>query len=113
MSPPPCIHGFPADQCSSCRPCPHGLTVARCGQCSSTTRSTAASRNAATPSPPSEQHRGYEIFYVPEVSGWQYRDPDERASDVSYRSAFLARKAVDAAAAAAEAKAARAAAKPA
>ena len=28
-------------------------------------------------------------------SGWRYRGPDEAASPLSYRSAFLARKAVD------------------
>ena len=50
---------------------------------------------AAQPDGPVEEHLGYEIFYVPAVSGWQYRDPDARQSPLSYRSAFLARKAVD------------------
>jgi hypothetical protein len=43
----------------------------------------------------SEEHAGYEIFYVPALSGWQYRAPDSAPSLLSYRSAFLARKAVD------------------
>ena len=41
------------------------------------------------------KHAGFEIFYVPEVSGWQYRAPDSTTSALSYRSVFLARKAVD------------------
>jgi hypothetical protein len=45
---------------------------------------------------PAEEHRGFEILYIPEVSGWQFRGPDETLSPDSYRSAFLARKAVDA-----------------
>jgi hypothetical protein len=45
---------------------------------------------------PAEEHRGFEILYVPEVSGWQFRGPDDSLSPVSYRSVFLARKAIDA-----------------
>jgi hypothetical protein len=55
-------------------------------------------RQGRTPSaatPPSEEHAGFEIFYVPAVSGWQYRAPDSAPSRLSYRSAFLARKAVE------------------
>ena len=95
----PCIHGFSADQCASCRTCPHGLVTGRCGRCAA--GSTAARRparrttTAAQPVTPVEDHLGYEIFYVPAVCGWQYRDPDARPSPLSYRSAFLARKAVD------------------
>lgn len=44
---------------------------------------------------PSEEHAGFEIFFVPAVNGWQYRAPDSEPSPLSYRSAFLARKAVD------------------
>lgn len=95
----PCIHGFPAEQCASCRICPHGLLAARCGRCLTSTRTAAGRAAAATAAAPhSEEHRGYEIFYVPDVSGWQYRDPDANSSALSYRSAFLARKAVDEAA---------------
>jgi hypothetical protein len=45
---------------------------------------------------PAEEHRGFEILYVPEVSGWHFRGPDDSLSPVSYRSVFLARKAIDA-----------------
>jgi hypothetical protein len=48
--------------------------------------------------PAPEERGGFEIFYVPELSGWQFRDPDDRTSAVSYRSLFLARKAVEEAA---------------
>jgi hypothetical protein len=44
---------------------------------------------------PSEEHAGFEIFFEPAVSGWRYRGQDAAASTLSYRSAFLARKAVD------------------
>ena len=40
-------------------------------------------------------HAGHEIFYEAAVSGWRYRAADAAASTLSYRSAFLARKAVD------------------
>jgi hypothetical protein len=40
-------------------------------------------------------HDGFEIFYVPEVNGWQFRRPESPASPESYRSVFLARKAID------------------
>jgi hypothetical protein len=88
-----CIHGFPADQCASCRTCPHGLTAGRCGRCVSAANTRRAPTTVAAK--PSEEHRGFEIYYVPEVSGWHYRDAEARASELSYRSAFLARKAVD------------------
>jgi len=61
-------------------------------------RATLAARpSSKTPvaSHPSEKHAGFEIFFEPAVSGWRYRGPDEAASTLSYRSAFLARKAVD------------------
>lgn len=92
-----CKHGFPTDQCSSCRPCPHGLTAGGCGRC--LTATAAASRRRVVPAPvegtASHDHLGYEIFYVPEVSGWHFRGPDSAASLESYRSVFLARKAID------------------
>ena len=93
----PCKHGFPTEQCASCRPCPHGLSAGGCGRC--LTASAAASRRRVVPAPAegtaSHDHLGYEIFYVPEVSGWHYRGPDSAASLESYRSVFLARKAID------------------
>jgi len=45
---------------------------------------------------PSETHAGYELYYDAAVSGWQFRSPDAEPSRESYRSAFLARKAIDA-----------------
>jgi hypothetical protein len=89
-----CIHGFPADHCASCRNCPHGLVTSRCARCRAT--AAARTRRVAVPdAPPSEEHAGYEIFFDPTVNGWLYRAPDATASSQSYRSAFLARKAVD------------------
>jgi hypothetical protein len=62
--------------------------------------SAAASRSprvkaAAAPGGSVEAHRGFEIYYVPELSGWQFRAPDSGPSPLSYRSTFLARKAID------------------
>jgi hypothetical protein len=91
-----CIHGFRTEECASCRSCPHGLTAARCGRCATKARAVSRRTEAtATQTYPSEQHAGFEIFYVPAVSGWHYRGADEAPSPLSYRSPFLARKAVD------------------
>jgi len=93
----PCIHGFRTEECTSCRTCPHGLVTSRCGRCIRAS-STPAGRKALLVSHdehPSEERHGYEIVYVPELSGWQVRSPDRAPSDESYRSIFLARKAVD------------------
>jgi hypothetical protein len=92
-----CIHGFEPGQCAACRTCPHGLTTSRCGRCAGA--EAAASRRrlplaAVTPAP-DEVRDGWEIFYVPALSGWQIRQPDTDAGPGSYRSLFLARKAVD------------------
>jgi len=89
-----CIHGFLTDQCVSCRTSPHGQMASNCVR----RRATLAARpSSKTPvaTHPSEEHAGFEIFFEPAVSGWRYRGPDEAASPLSYRSAFLARKAVD------------------
>jgi hypothetical protein len=92
----PCIHGFDAQQCASCHTCPHGLTASRCGRCAAASTTAARRRpKPAVDTPPPVKHAGFEIFYVPEVSGWQYRAPDSSTSALSYRSIFLARKAVD------------------
>ena len=44
---------------------------------------------------PSEERAGFEIVYVPELSGWQVRSNGSGPSEESYRSIFLARKAAD------------------
>ena len=89
----PCIHGFLPQHCASCRTCEHGQTASACLRC----RTTVASRKAAAPPEvePSHEHGGYEIFFEPEASGWRYRSSDAAPSRESYRSAFLAHKAVD------------------
>jgi hypothetical protein len=102
----PCIHGFRTEECTSCRTCPHGLVTSRCGRCIRAS-STPAGRKAllvAKGDHPSEERAGFEIVYVPELSGWQVRADDAAISDESYRSIFLARKAADDLAAASAAK---------
>ncbi len=92
----PCIHGFEAGQCASCRTCIHGMPVTRCGQCLAGSR--ARSQVSSTPNGPisePEARNGWEIFYAPEVSGWRVRAPEAAVLPDSYRSLFLARKAVD------------------
>jgi len=92
-----CIHGFDAGQCAACRTCPHGLTASRCGRCAAATASAArrAPSSQSLPQPADEERAGWQIFYVPELSGWQIRQPDAAPAPDSYRSLFLARKAVD------------------
>ena len=93
ITPMPCIHGFPAEQCVSCHTCEHGNPAATCTRC----RASATARKAVVPAgdQTAHVHAGHEIFYEAAVSGWRYRAPDAPASTLSYRSAFLARKAVD------------------
>jgi hypothetical protein len=92
-----CKHGFPIEHCAACRTCPHGLTTSGCGRCLAT--AAAASRRRVTAAPTegtaTQDHDGFEIYYVPEVNGWQFRGPESPASPESYRSVFLARKAID------------------
>ena len=105
----PCIHGFRADECAACRTCPHGLVSSRCARCLKAV-STPALRRAGINSHgvhPSEERAGFEIFYVPALNGWQIRAADEATSAESYRSIFLARKAVDHLAAVSPARAAK------
>ena len=91
-----CIHGFRTEECASCRTCPHGLNAARCGRCVAAARAVSRRpRVVSTQTYPSEQHAGFEIYYEPAVTGWLYRGADAAPSPLSYRSAFLARKAVD------------------
>ena len=94
IQPSQCIHGFPNEQCMSCRTCPHGLVTTNCGRCRAPTVTRKANQVAA-PVPPQEEHGGYEVYYEPEVSGWRYRTAESAPSRLSYRSAFLARKAID------------------
>jgi hypothetical protein len=101
----PCIHGFRTDECAACRACPHGLVTSQCGRCIRAS-STPAGRKAlisAVHSYPSEERAGFEIFYEPAMSGWRFRAEQSAPSVESYRSLFLARKAVDQVAAAAAA----------
>jgi hypothetical protein len=89
-----CIHGFPTQQCMSCRTCRHGQVTSTCAKC----RAPAPTRKAAqiaAPVPPVEEHAGYEVYFEPEVSGWRFRGAESAPSQLSYRSAFLARKAID------------------
>lgn len=71
-----CIHGFQPGQCASCRP-------------------VAGAAPAVDATGDSEERQGWEISYVPAVSGWQVRAPEAATLPDSYRSLFLARKAVD------------------
>ena len=89
-----CIHGFPVEQCGSCRTCEHGQSRTTCARCNAPVRVKKVVEPTGDRS--TQEHAGYEIFYEPAVSGWRYRAPDASASALSYRSAFLARKAVDA-----------------
>ena len=103
---PPCIHGFRTDECTACRSCPHGLVTSRCGRCLKAS-STPAGRKAllvAHGEHPPEERAGFEIFYVPAVNGWRFRADEAAPSTESYRSVFLARKAVDEVAAAGNGK---------
>jgi hypothetical protein len=91
-----CIHGFQTDQCSSCRTCPHGLESYRCGRCRAAAAATTRRRVVPAPArePVPESYKGFEIFYEPSLNGWKYRS-DDATSPLSYRSVFLARKAID------------------
>ena len=94
---PPCIHGFRTEECAACRTCPHGMVASRCSRCIKAS-STPALRKAAIETHgdhPSEERAGFEIVYVPAVNGWQVRAEDAATSPESYRSIFLARKAVE------------------
>lgn len=91
-----CIHAFPTEQCAQCRTCPHGLTTSRCTRCRTASASAARRRVRPAPRPhATTSHNGFEIFFEPAVNGWLYRTPDAEPSPESYRSAFLARKAID------------------
>jgi ribosomal protein L37E len=93
-----CIHGFDAQHCASCRRCSHGLLESRCSQCGPPRTAREATTMLANDAPqPSTSHRGHEILYVAGERSWYFRaDADSPRSAVSFRSSFLARRAVDA-----------------
>lgn len=97
-----CIHGFRGAECAACRTCPHGVAASHCARCLSAAASSRPPRTRAETFP-SQEYAGYEIFYVPAVSGWHFRAHDSISSPLSYRSVFLARKAIDNLATASEA----------
>jgi len=85
------------------------MVTSRCSRCLKAS-STPAGRKAllvAHGEHPSEERAGFEIVYVPALSGWQVRADDGAISEESYRSIFLARKAADDLAQAASAKEAK------
>lgn len=91
-----CVHGFAAQHCAQCRTCPHGITTSRCGRCANRVISRAAAK-MVPPAQPPEEHRGFEVFFVPQDRSWYYRDsPDAPLPDASYRSAFQAKLAINA-----------------
>jgi hypothetical protein len=91
-----CIHGFDAQICATCRRCPHGLLASRCATCTPKTARDAVLMLANDAPRPTEEHRGYEISYVAGERSWYIRaDADAPRSQVSYRSAFQARRAIN------------------
>lgn len=91
-----CVHGFISQHCWQCRTCPHGLTTSRCGRCASLTTSRAAAK-MVPPAQPPEEHRGFEVFFVPQERSWYFREsPDAPPQGTSYRSAFQAKLAINA-----------------
>jgi len=71
--------------------------TSRCGSCANRVSSRAAAK-MVPPAQPPEEHRGFEVFFVPEERSWYYRDaPDAPTQGASYRSAFQAKLAIDAA----------------
>jgi len=98
-----CVHGFRTAECASCRICSHGFVTSRCAQCNAPRRvqsarfARASASGLLTETPEPITYSGFEIFYVPQVSGWRFRaNADAPPSALSYRSVFLARKAIDA-----------------
>jgi hypothetical protein len=73
------------------------MVSSRCARCLRAVSTPALRRAAITTHGvhPSEERAGFEIVYVPALNGWQIRADGEPTSAESYRSAFLARKAVD------------------
>lgn len=85
-----CIHGFSLTQCAACRTCRHGFMTSRCSRCRED-----AGRKLVREPQPTEEYEGYEIYFVAAQNSWYYRAPEAVSSAESFRSAFLARRAVD------------------
>lgn len=92
-----CIHGFDAQHCAVCRRCSHGLLASRCAVCAPPRTAREASQLLASTGPqPSEEHRGYEVYFAPSERSWYFRaDADGAPSKDSFGSAFQARRAID------------------
>ena len=91
-----CIHGFEEQHCASCRRCQHGLFESRCATCRPKTAREATIMLANDAARPAEEHRGYEISYGAGERSWYIRaDADAPLSQLTYRSAFQARRAID------------------
>ena len=86
-----CIHGFEAQHCARCRTCLHGAIASRCATCRA-----AANKLVRLTEQPTAEYLGFEIYFVPVENSWYYRTSDADPSAISYRSAFQARRAVDA-----------------
>lgn len=92
-----CIHGFEAQTCASCRRCSHGLNESRCTTCSPKTAREATLMLANDAPRAAEEHRGRQIVYAAGERSWYiHADADAPRSAASYRSAFQARRAIDA-----------------
>jgi hypothetical protein len=92
-----CIHGFDPQHCASCRRCAHGLSGGRCAVCNPKTAREASAMLANDAPLPSEEHRGYALEYAAGERSWYIRADDGGSrSTMSYRSAFSARRAIDA-----------------
>ena len=92
-----CIHGFDEQQCAACRRCQHGFLESRCAVCAPPRTARQAVLSLANAAPrPSEEHRGYEVFYALDNNSWYFRsDADAARSKLSFGSAFQARRAID------------------
>lgn len=91
-----CVHGFNPEHCTSCRTCRHGLITSRCARCMNPVAQRAADK-ILPPAEPSQEHRGHEVYFVPAQRSWYFRDSPDVLPRESYRSAFLAKRAIDSA----------------
>jgi hypothetical protein len=49
------------------------------------------------PAESAQEHRGHEVYFVPAERSWYFRESPDVLPRASYRSAFLAKRAIDAA----------------